>query len=103
MSTTNDGGPIMPDTASKMPARIWADLNSPAWSRSLDPVSGFDSAMPYYRADIVERMAEALEAAAARFNLMSGIGPANGVDPKVGYREAMQALNSYREASNVES
>lgn len=46
--------------ASNMPARIWADLNSPAWSRSLDAVSGFDSAMPYYRADIVERMAEAL-------------------------------------------
>lgn len=35
----------------------------------------------------------ALETAAARFNMMAGVGLVNGADPKVGYRECMDALH----------
>lgn len=35
---------------------------------------------------------KALETAAARFNMMGGVGLVNGADPKVGYRECMDAL-----------
>jgi hypothetical protein len=34
----------------------------------------------------------ALETAAARFNMMAGVGLVNGVDPKIGYRECMDVL-----------
>lgn len=75
-------------STSNMPARIWADLNSPVWSSSLDPVSGFDSAMPYIRADIVERMAEALADISTNSHHPWSV------------RVASAALTSYHEASN---
>ena len=77
---------------SKMPARIWADLNSPALSRSQDQAGGFDSAMPYYRADIVEAMFEELLSCQ---RAVERIYP-NGVFA----RSIRAALNSYREATN---
>jgi hypothetical protein len=44
---------------------------------------------------------EALETAAARFNMMAGVGLVNGVDPKVGYRECMEALASLPQSEPV--
>jgi hypothetical protein len=41
-------------------------------------------------------LVQALEAAAGRFNMMAGAGLVNGADPKVGYRECMDALKSAR-------
>lgn len=101
MSTIIDGGrSIMSDTASKMPARIWAGGDIPLrhWSEHKprhrdDPI---DTA--YIRADIVEAMAGALK-------LISDGRPENPIgDPWSFYDDLVQiasdALSTYREASN---
>jgi hypothetical protein len=49
-----------------------------------------------------ERMRRALAIAAGRFNLMCGVGLVNGVDPKVGYREIMEALSRANEGNKSE-
>lgn len=41
-----------------------------------------------------DALVTALETAAARFNLMAGVGLVNGADPKVGYRECMDVLRA---------
>lgn len=43
-------------------------------------------------------LVKALETAAARFNMIAGIGLVNGVDPKVGYREIMDVLSRVKGA-----
>lgn len=85
--------------ASNMPARIWADLNSPAWSGSLDQVNGFDSAMPYYRADLVEPLVEALDGLVQRFDTFDGQPFVNPADSP--WSIARAALTSYREADHA--
>lgn len=45
---------------------------------------------------------KALETAAGRFNMLGGVGLVNGVDPRVGYREAMEALLSLSETTGGE-
>lgn len=91
----------MPDTASKMPARIWATCNGMStrlpdghrqfiggWSEDKSRAG----AEAYYRTDIVEAMAEALgEARDALNGAPNTVGLHNQID---------SALNSYREASN---
>lgn len=81
----------MRDTASKMPARIWAtDAREglQMWSDEKWPIY---SNTEYRRADIVERMAEALADIST-----------NSHHPWSA-RIASSALTSYREASNVEA
>lgn len=46
----------------------------------------------------IKRLRKALERAAGRFNLMAGVGLVNGADPKVGYRECMDALDAVGDA-----
>lgn len=77
---------------SKMPARIWL-INGHVYSptRRDESVPG----IVYIRADIVEAMAEALKEARDALN-----GAPNTIGLHI---QIDSALNSYREASNVES
>ncbi len=82
---------------SKMPARIWATQGTPCGFYS--PLGPDDSDDPvrhaYIRADLVERMAEALKEARDALN---------GAPNTIGLHSQIDtALTSYREASNVES
>lgn len=95
MSTTNDGGPIMSDTASKMPARIWAE-NTPDYGVWFDYRKDVDD-VRYIRADIVERMAEAVSETIAKFDACDRISVRN---TPLGIVNLRRALNSYRGASN---
>lgn len=71
MSTISDGGrQIMPDTASKMPARIWAE-NTPDYGAWFDHRRDVDD-VRYIRSDIVERLVEALGDLVQRFDTFDG-------------------------------
>jgi hypothetical protein len=83
----------------ELPGKIWAErvgvgADDIALLASSLPIRS----TPYYRADSVAELVKALETAAARFNLMGGVGLVNGADPRAGYREAMDALTRFREA-----
>lgn len=85
----------MSDTASKMPARIWA---GPRTGWTADRTALFEKDTVYIRVDIVEAMAEALK-------LISDGRPENPIgDPWSFYDDLVQiasdALTSYREATN---
>lgn len=113
MSTTNDGGPIMPDTAS-MPARIWitAEDRSASWAGSFtrwhaSDLDYGDEYPVYHRADIVERLAEALkecQSALAALTTPEAIKETNVASAwancVAAEAKARSALKSYREASN---
>lgn len=73
-------------STSNMPARIW-----------VDEVGG-DFPVAYHRADIVERMAEALERAEELYQVGLLKAKDGLADQVVALRRS--ALNSYREASN---
>lgn len=85
----------MSDASNNMPARIW-----------VDEVGG-DFPVTYHRADIVERLAEAASKFVAacsdkhgEWNGLSFIDHGAIMDS---FADVRDALNSYREASNVEA
>ena len=101
----------MSDTASKMPARIWATCNGMStrlpdghrqfiggWSEDKDR----PRAEAFIRADIVKRMAEALEMARMRIVYLGGFCHSRHerANEKEIFPAIDSALNSYREASN---
>lgn len=87
----------MSDTAS-MPARIWCDRMDAALCLERSPQPD----MAYYRADIFERLAEALAALQIQALQSTVNDPTNEWGAEA-LAMTQNALNSYREASNVES
>lgn len=96
----------MPGTASKMPARIRVAQDADGFWTCREAISGSPE---YVRADIVERMAEALRECQSALSSLTApkaietttvaTAWANCVAAEA---EARSALNSYREASNDE-
>lgn len=91
----------MPDTASKMPARIWA---GPRTGWTADRTALFEKDTVYIRADLFEMLAGAASKFVAvccdkrgEWNGMSFIDPGALMDSFVDVRDA---LTSYREATN---
>lgn len=94
----------MPDTASKVPARIRVAQDADGFWTCREAISGSPE---YVRADIVERMAKALKECQSALAALTApeviktttiaVAWANCVAAEA---EARTALNSYREASN---
>lgn len=97
----------MRDT-SKMPARIWitAEDRSASWAGSFtrwhaSDLDHGDEYPVYHRADIVERLAKALDGLVQRFDTFDGQPFVNPADSP--WAIARSALAAYRESINDEA
>ena len=82
--------------ASNLCARL-RSFHSKIMNDAADEIDRLRLGQPLYsRQELMSQNAElvkALETAAARFNMMAGVGLVNGADPKTGYQECMDVLN----------